>query len=93
MVAMDGELLGPEGFHWEIPDEGCDLAEIDPRCSSCLTCPLPVCRYELPPGRARMLSQAQALGRLLRTGRTMEEAATELGVSRRTVYRLRQITL
>lgn len=66
-------------------DDGCDLHD------QCLTCPLPACRYEMPPGRARALSQAAALGRLLALGRTMDEAAIELGVSRRTVYRLRRI--
>lgn len=66
-------------------DEGCDIHP------SCLTCPLPACRYEMPPGRARALAQAAALAKLLEMGRTMDEAATELGVSRRTVYRLRRI--
>jgi len=45
----------------------------------------------MPPRRARALAQAAALGNLLTLGRTMDEAATELGVSRRTVYRLRRI--
>jgi transcriptional regulator of acetoin/glycerol metabolism len=67
-------------------DDGCDLHE------SCLTCPLPACRYEMPPGRARALAQAALLGRLLETGLTMDQAAIELGVSRRTVYRLRRIS-
>ncbi|MGH2586759.1 MAG: helix-turn-helix domain-containing protein [Dehalococcoidia bacterium] len=66
-------------------DDGCD---IHPHC---LTCPLPACRYEMPPGRARALAQAAALAQLLEIGRTMDEAAAELGVSRRTVYRLRRI--
>lgn len=66
-------------------DDGCDIH------SSCLTCPLPACRYEMPPGRARALAQAATLGRLLSTGLTMDQAAIELGVSRRTVYRLRRI--
>lgn len=66
-------------------DDGCDIHR------QCLTCPLPACRYEMPPGRARALSQAASLARLLTDGHTMDEAATELGVSRRTVYRLRRI--
>ncbi|MGD9893300.1 MAG: helix-turn-helix domain-containing protein [Dehalococcoidia bacterium] len=66
-------------------DDGCDLHD------HCLTCPLPACRYEMPPGRARALAQAAALWRLLETGLTMDQAAVELGVSRRTVYRLRRI--
>ena len=73
----------PENTHYH--DDGCDLH------NSCLTCPLPACRYEMPPGRARALSQAAALGRLLQSGITMDEAAAELGVSRRTVYRLRRM--
>lgn len=73
----------PENTNYQ--DDGCDLH------NNCLSCPLPACRYEMPPGRARALSQAAALGRLLGGGRTMEEAAVELGVSRRTVYRLRRI--
>jgi hypothetical protein len=75
----------PENTNYQ--DDGCD---IHPQC---LTCPLPACRYEMPPGRARALAQAQALGRLLTLGRTMDEAATELGVSRRTVYRLRRMAV
>jgi len=47
----------------------------------------------MPPGRARALSQAATLGQLLSEGRTMDEAACELGVSRRTVYRLRRIAV
>lgn len=74
----------PESTSYQ--DEGCDLHH------ECLSCPLPACRYEMPPGRARALSQAAALGRLLDCGHTMEEAAMELGVSRRTVYRLRRIS-
>ena len=73
----------PENTSYQ--DDGCD---IHPQC---LTCPLPACRYEMPPGRARALAQAAALGRLLTLGSTMDEAASELGVSRRTVYRLRRI--
>ena len=73
----------PENTNYQ--DDGCDIHD------QCLTCPLPACRYEMPPGRARALSQASALARLLMLGRTMDEAAAELGVSRRTVYRLRRI--
>jgi hypothetical protein len=72
--------------HTSYNDDGCDLH------GHCLTCPLPACRYELPPGRARALAQAAALGRLLAAGRTLEEAAVVLGVSRRTVYRLRRVS-
>ena len=73
----------PENTSYQ--DDGCDIHD------QCLTCPLPACRYEMPPGRARALAQAAALAQLLARGRTMDEAAVELGVSRRTVYRLRRI--
>ena len=73
----------PENTSYQ--DDGCDIHD------QCLTCPLPACRYEMPPGRARALAQAAALGQLLALGRTMDEAALDLGVSRRTVYRLRRI--
>ncbi len=75
----------PENTHYH--DSGCDLHE------NCLTCPLPACRYEMPPGRARALSQAAALGRLLDTGASLDAAATQLGISRRTVYRLRRMAM
>jgi len=42
----------------------------------------------MPPGRARALGQAAALGPLIESGMTMTDAAVMLGVSRRTVYRL-----
>jgi transcriptional regulator of acetoin/glycerol metabolism len=82
MPARDGL---PESTNYQ--DDGCDLHD------HCLTCPLPACRYELPPGRARALSQAAALRTLLSRGQTMDEAATNLGVSRRTVYRLRRVAM
>lgn len=62
--------------------DGCNLSE------SCFTCPLPACRYEMPPGRARAFMRAAALWRLLESGRTMDQVAIELGVSRRTLSRL-----
>jgi hypothetical protein len=73
----------PENANYH--DDGCDIYD------SCLTCPLPACRYEMPPGRARVLAQASTLGALLRQGHTMDQAADLLGVSRRTVYRLRRV--
>lgn len=63
-------------------DTGCNLH------SQCLTCPLPVCRYEMPPGRARVVVQAVELRRLLASGRTREQAMAEMSMSRRTFYRL-----
>ncbi len=64
-------------------DEGCDLHP------ACLACPLPVCRYEMPAGRARAFGLAVVLRQLLLEGFTMESAAAKMGVSRRTAYRLK----
>jgi hypothetical protein len=63
-------------------DTGCNLL---PRCQSCW---LPKCRYEMPPGRARALVLAARLAVLLADGRTRAAAAAELGISRRSTYRL-----
>jgi hypothetical protein len=68
----------------DVPD-GCDLF------ASCLACLLPACKYEMRPNQGRALVRAARLVELLRSGRTMDEAATDLGVSRRTAYRLREV--
>lgn len=65
-------------------DNGCDIA---PRC---LACPLPRCRYDLPPRRAGALLRWLAVEALLGEGRTAAEVADELGMSRRTVFRLKR---
>lgn len=71
----------PELVDWR--DDGCSLHP------HCLTCPLPRCRYEMGPGQARALADWFVLRDVLADGRTVEQAAADLGVSRRTVYRLR----
>ena len=76
----DGEILVDDGC----PDLG---------IPSCLACPLSACRYERPPGAARAEKKAGRLNDLLTAGRTMEQASLEMGVSRRTVYRLRRTYL
>lgn len=81
MASRDGL---PENTNYR--DDGCDIHD------HCLSCPLPACRYELPPGRARALAQAAELGRILARGFSLDDAAVELGVSRRTVYRLRRMS-
>jgi hypothetical protein len=68
-------------------DDGCDLH------GHCLTCPLPACRYEIPPGEARRMLRMAELDRLVRTGLTVEQAALELGIPRRSAYRLRRRAL
>jgi hypothetical protein len=72
----------PEQMHYR--DDGC---EIHPRC---LECPLPACRYDLPPKRAGALLREAELRRLLAQGYTADQAAAKMGVSRRTVFRLKR---
>lgn len=71
--------------HATYVDEGCDLWE------HCMSCPLPKCRYEMEPGKARSLLMAAALDRMLHAGVTLDGAAVILGVSRRTIFRLRLV--
>lgn len=71
----------PEAIEYR--DTGCDLAP------SCLRCPFEVCRFDLPEG-------AQALQRLRRDPLIVElarsvsvnAAAAEYGLSRRSVFRI-----
>jgi transposase-like protein len=76
--------------HTGLPE---DTAYRDTGCSyhpACLTCPLVRCRFDAAPGVARAEGATVALLTLLRAGRTVEEVASAIGVSRRTVYRLRR---
>jgi hypothetical protein len=68
--------------HWR--DDGCEIAP------KCLECPLPACRYDLPPKRAGALMREAQLRALLAEGLTPDEAAVKMGVSRRTVFRLKR---
>ncbi len=66
-------------------DTGCDLYP------SCLHCPLPRCRYEDPGGARAMLRPVRdaSIRRMHhQQGMTVEQVATTLGVSRRTVFRV-----
>ncbi len=70
--------------HLEYQDEGCDLF------ASCLTCPLPRCRYDEPGGvRAMLNRERDHQMRVLRddAGLTVDEIADRFQVSRRTVFR------
>lgn len=72
----------PEGF--DHPDTGCNFSP------SCLTCPLPRCRYE-PPYLVPVVRQDMRTPKahaLRSQGATTEEIRQALRVSRRTVYRL-----
>ncbi len=78
-----GQRSEPDEFiHYQ--DTGCSIA---PRC---LACPLARCRYDLPPKRAGALMREAQLRTLLAQGLTADEAAVVMGVSRRTIFRLKQ---
>lgn len=76
--------LPPEFCHY--PDEGCELAE------SCLNCPLPVCVYDGPGAKRRLLKQQRALdiARRRAEGKTVRELSRTFGLSVRTVRRILQ---
>ncbi len=65
-------------------DEGCEMAP------ACLSCPFPVCVYEVPGGRqALVISQRDAeIARLFRDEHlSVRELAAVFGLSRRSVQR------
>ncbi len=64
-------------------DDGCDIHP------SCLSCPLPVCRYDLPGGKRAVanLYRNEQIARL-RRDYTVPVVAALMGVSRRTVVRV-----
>lgn len=76
----------PEQLHYR--DDGCN--EPPYFATSCLKCPLPQCRYDLPPKRAGALMREAELRRLLGLGHTADECATIMDVSRRTIFRLKR---
>jgi hypothetical protein len=66
-------------------DEGCDLY------ASCLTCPLPRCRYDAPGGARAIFNltrDREILGLRRRQGLSVDMLARRYGVSRRTVFRI-----
>lgn len=74
--------LIPEYCHYH--DEGCEFAD------SCLNCPLPMCVYDVPGGRQRLLKRrrAEEMARLFtEEGKSTRELTQIFGVSLRTVQR------
>lgn len=72
----------PEGCSH--PDDGCSISK------SCFDCPLPMCRYDHPGGLRSVLNLARdrkILG-MRALGAPTEIIANEIGVSRRTVFRI-----
>jgi hypothetical protein len=73
----------PEFTHYR--DEGCDLYP------SCLTCPLPRCRYDKPGGARAIfnLRRDREIRHLRRRQKLpVDTLARRYGVSRRTVFRI-----
>lgn len=68
----------------EYVDEGCDLA---PRC---LECPLPACKYDLGRKQGASVLKEQEIARHLAAGLSVDETAAAMGMSRRSVYRLKE---
>ena len=66
-------------------DTGCDIAP------ACLSCPLPRCRYDMPPGRKVEERNAQVAARR-NDGAKMKQIAAEFNISPRTVSRVLQKT-
>ncbi len=66
-------------------DDGCDLHP------SCLSCPLPACRYDVPGGKRALLNirRDQRIASLRRNN-TVPVVAAIMGVSRRTIVRVSQ---
>jgi hypothetical protein len=65
-------------------DDGCDIS------ASCLTCPLPRCRYEEPGGLRSLLNEQRdrQIIQLRLKGVPVDALADHFGVSRRTVFRV-----
>ncbi len=71
--------------HTNYHDSGCDLHP------SCLSCPLVRCRYDEPGSARRLLSgdrDNEVLAMQRTGGRSIEMIARQVGVSRRTVFRI-----
>ena len=74
--------LPPEYCQYQ--DDGCEFAQ------SCLNCHLPICVYDEPGGKQRLLKRRRAkeMARLFTSeGKSIGELAQVFGVSKRTVQR------
>jgi len=78
--------LPPE--YCQYHDNGCEFAQ------SCLNCHLPICVYDEPGGKQRLLKRrraAEMARQFTREGKSIGELAQIFGVSRRTVHRALKI--
>jgi hypothetical protein len=69
----------------DLDDDGC----ADLGIASCLTCPLPACRYDLPPKAAGTWLRIVRVQQMTEAGATVKDIVAALRVSRRTVFRLK----
>ena len=76
----------PEFNHY--PDNGCP----DLGIPSCLSCPLPRCRYDVAGGARAMTNKARdrAIVRLRLAGESIDQLAADFNVGRRTAFRALQ---
>lgn len=66
-------------------DTGCSVAP------SCLRCPLPVCRYDTATSRpSRTPGRNQRVRELTEAGLTAVEIGKALGITKRSVFRIRR---
>lgn len=71
--------------HLDYRDDGCEVFP------SCLSCPLPRCRYDVPGGARAMLNLTRdaAIRRMREEGDLdVDEIASRFRISRRTVFRV-----
>ncbi len=87
MVALDLDRRArrdalPEHTHYA--DTGCQVHH------SCLTCPLVRCRYDEPGGARKLLADERdaSIAVLQRQGASIDAIASQMSVSRRTVFRV-----
>jgi hypothetical protein len=70
--------------HTDYADTGCEIAP------SCLNCPLPKCRYDMPGGLAAMLRSTRDVAiadAVRRRQLPIDDVAAMFGLSRRSVFR------
>ena len=75
--------LGPEYYHYE--DTGCEVSP------SCLSCPLPQCKYDDPvwfPRHRRLARDLKVWSTMQSERLTADEAAQRFSVTVRTIFRI-----
>lgn len=82
---IDGDRADAYPEHLRYEDDGCSVS---PKCTEC---PLSMCRHEAPGGLRQILNVARdaEITKRSRAGVSAAQIATEFGVSKRTVFRVR----